>query len=374
MAHLVTVFMCGDVMTGRGIDQILPHPGVPAIYEPYMKSAKAYVKIAQEVSGRIPEPVDFSYVWGDAFREWERIQPDVRIINLETSVTKSNDYWPDKGINYRMHPENIACFSAARIDYCSLSNNHVLDWGYSGLAETIETLKKAGIKSAGAGKNLKEAETPAALEIKGKGRIIVFSAAVETSGIPPGWAASKDRPGVNLISLTDRAVQRIKKKIMEVRRARDIAIVSIHWGSNWGYDIPREHMEFAHELIDTAGVDVIHGHSSHHPKGIEVYKEKPIIYGCGDFLNDYEGIGGYEYFRGDLSLMYFAAINPVSARLAYFNMTPVQIKRFKVNRASKKDTLWLRDVLNRECKEFGTQVKLSKGNTFTLIWKTPAKK
>ena len=77
-------------------------------------------------------------------------------------------------------------------------------------------------------------------------------------------------------------------------------MASIHWGDNWGYDIPREQTTFAHKLIDEAGVDVIHGHSSHHPKGIEVYKDKPIIYGCGDFIDDYEGISGYENFRDDL--------------------------------------------------------------------------
>ena len=62
-------------------------------------------------------------------------------------------------------------------------------------------------------------------------------------------------------------------------------------------------------LIDNAAVDIIHGHSSHHIKGIEIYKGKPVIYGSGDFINDYEGIGGHEYFRGDLSLMYFVTFD-----------------------------------------------------------------
>ena len=74
-------------------------------------------------------------------------------------------------------------------------------------------------------------------------------------------------------------------------------VASVHWGSNWGYDIPREQTVFAHRLIDEAGVDIIHGHSSHHVRAIEVYKDRLILYGCGDFLNDYEGISGYEEFR-----------------------------------------------------------------------------
>ena len=140
--NAITIFLCGDVMTGRGIDQVLPHPSDPTIYESYMKNARGYVKIAEEVNGPIDYPVSFSYVWGDALKELDRVAPDVRIINLETSVTKSNDYWKGKGINYRMHPENISILTAAKIDVCSLANNHVLDWGYSGLLETLETLKR----------------------------------------------------------------------------------------------------------------------------------------------------------------------------------------------------------------------------------------
>ena len=107
----VTIFMCGDVMPGRGIDQILPHPGDPTIHESYMKSAKGYVEIAERMNGQIPRGAGYSYIWGDVFEELEHIQPDLRIINLETSITKSDDYWKNKGINYRMHPDNLrSCF------------------------------------------------------------------------------------------------------------------------------------------------------------------------------------------------------------------------------------------------------------------------
>jgi Putative enzyme of poly-gamma-glutamate biosynthesis (capsule formation) len=82
-----------------------------------------------------------------------------------------------------------------------------------------------------------------------------------------------------------------------VKQQGDIVVASIHWGGNWDYKVPREQREFAHKLIDEAGVDVIHGHSSHHIKGIEVYRGKLIMYGCSDLLNDYEGISGlYEDF------------------------------------------------------------------------------
>ena len=365
----VTIFMCGDVMTGRGIDQVLPHPGDPLIHEPYMKSARGYVEIAEKANGQIQKPVSFSYIWGDAIKELERVAPDVRIINLETSVTKSNDFWESKEIHYRMHPENIPTIKAAKIDYCSLANNHVLDWEYSGLTETLETLKKANIKSGGAGENLIEAEIPAVIEVEGKGRVIVFSYGAETSGIPFNWAALKDKAGVNLLKdLSDKTVRQIKKKIWKVKKEGDIVVASIHWGGNWGFHIPPEQIEFAHMLIDDAAVDIIHGHSSHHVKGIEVYKDKPIIYGCGDFINDYEGIGSYEDFRDDLTLMYFVSMDLSTGKLVHLQMTPMQIKQFKVNRASRADSLWLRDTLNREGKEFGTRVELNRDNILMLQW------
>jgi poly-gamma-glutamate capsule biosynthesis protein CapA/YwtB (metallophosphatase superfamily) len=367
--NLITVFVCGDVMTGRGIDQVLPHPGDPLIHEPYMQSARGYVELAEKANGLIQKPVDFAYIWGDALEELERVKPDVRMINLETSVTRSNDYWKGKGIHYRMNPQNIPCLTAAQIDYCSLANNHVLDWGYAGLAETLGTLKKAHIKSGGAGQDLQEAEAPAVIGVGGKGRVVVFSYGLPTSGIPVNWGASEDRAGVNLLEdLSDQAVRRIKQRVAAVKRQGDIVVVSIHWGSNWGYDIAPQQIEFAHKLIDDAGVAIIHGHSSHHVKGIEVYKDSLVLYGCGDFINDYEGISGYEGFRSDLALMYFVSTDPSSGKLIDVRMTPMQIKYLKANRASRADALWLGDTLNREGDRFGTRVEINRDDTLTLRW------
>ena len=95
----ITLFLCGDVMTGRGIDQVLPHPSDPQIHEPFVKDARDYVQIAERANGPIPRPVDFAYIWGDALEEWDRMQPDLRILNLETAITTSNEFWPGKGIN-----------------------------------------------------------------------------------------------------------------------------------------------------------------------------------------------------------------------------------------------------------------------------------
>ena len=364
---VITLFLCGDVMTGRGIDQVLPHPSDPMLYESYVKDARGYVRIAEKANGPISKPVSYSYIWGDALDELERVAPDVRIVNLETSVTTSDDYWRAKGINYRMHPKNVPCLTAAHIDLCVLANNHVLDWGYPGLIDTLETLQQAGLKTAGAGRDLTEAEAPAILEIGEKRRVIVFSFGSPTSGVLPSWAASEDRPGVNLLhDFSADSVRAIGEKVSEVNRQGDIVVLSIHWGGNWGYRIPAGEIEFAHSLIDNAGIDLIHGHSSHHVKGIEVYKGKPILYGCGDFLNDYEGIGGYEEFRGDLSLMYFVSMDPSNGRLAGLEMTPTQTRNFRVHRASSLDAQWLRNTLNREGAAFGTLLDVTEDDRLRI--------
>lgn len=364
---LITLFLCGDVMTGRGIDQVLPHPNDPRIYEPYVRNAVRYVELAETLNGPIPKPVAFPYIWGDALDVLDRVAPDVRIVNLETAVTSADDYWRGKGINYRMHPRNVPCLTAAKIDCCALANNHVLDWGYSGLAETLETLSTAKVMRAGAGRNREEAAAPAMLDVPGKGRVIVFSVGSVTSGIPADWAADDDRAGVNLLTtLSEEVVGDIATSVGRVKRSGDLVVVSIHWGSNWGYPIPNDHRQFAHRLIDEAGVDVVHGHSSHHPRGIEIYRTRPIVYGCGDFLNDYEGIGGYEEFRGDLSLMYFVSLDPATGNLARMVMTPLQVRRFRLNRASNPDAEWLRDVLSREGRALGTTVELTADNTLIL--------
>jgi poly-gamma-glutamate synthesis protein (capsule biosynthesis protein) len=250
-----------------------------------------------------------------------------------------------------------------------LSNNHVLDWGYAGLVETLTTLQTAGVQTAGAGRHLQEATVPAVLEVAGKGRVIVLACGLETSGIPPTWAATQNTPGVHLLpDLSDTTVHAIASAVHTVKRQGDIVVVSVHWGGNWGYDVPREHRHFAHQLLDQAGVDILHGHSSHHPKGIEVYRQKPIFYGCGDLLNDYEGISGYEAFRDDLALLYFVTMDSCTGTLRRLAITPMQIKRFRLQRVTPDDARWLRDMLQREGGTFGTGVALQADNTLTLRW------
>lgn len=353
-------------MVGRGIDQILPYPSDPRIHEPYVQDAREYIALAEAKNGAIPRHVSPNYIWGDALKHLAEFAPELRIINLETSITTSDDYW-NKGINYRLNPKNIACLIAAQIDCCALANNHVLDWGYRGLEETTETLRRVGVRFAGAGRNLSEAAAPAVMDVGVRRRVVFFSFASESSGVPLEWAATSSKPGVNLIDeSTPESIRHVKRMIEVVKREGDVVVAAVHWGPNWGYAVPETQRRFAHQLVE-AGVDLVHGHSSHHPKGIEVYRNRLILYGCGDFLNDYEGIEGYEWFRGDLGLMYFVYLEE-NGELLSVRMVATQIKRFRVNDASAGDRLWLGGVLDRECAKLGCRVEFS-GDLLVLRWR-----
>jgi poly-gamma-glutamate capsule biosynthesis protein CapA/YwtB (metallophosphatase superfamily) len=362
----VTLMLAGDVMTGRAIDQVLPHPSPPVLYEPEIRSALDYVRLAEAANGPIEQPVSFPYIWGDALAVLDRRRPDLRIVNLETAVTQSRRIVL-KGINFRMNPDNLPCLTAAGLDCCVLANNHVLDWRRQGLEETLAVLRDAGIPTAGAGRDAGEASAPAILSVPGKGRVLVYGFACPSSGVPADWAAGVDVSGVSYVEQPSAAsAQAIAERIGRNRRPGDLVIVSIHWGGNWGYDIPENDRAFAHRLIEAGAADIIHGHSSHHCKAIEVYRGKPIFYGCGDLINDYEGIGRYENYRSELALIYFVAMD--GGGLVSLDMVPFRIRNFRLNRTNDEEAEWLRDIMDRECAHFGGSVRLSDSGLLALSW------
>jgi poly-gamma-glutamate synthesis protein (capsule biosynthesis protein) len=254
------------------------------------------------------------------------------------------------------------------IDCCVLANNHVLDWGRVGLVDTLDTLEQTGIRTAGAGRDLEAARAPAVLETNTAGRVLVFAFGATDSGIPQDWAAEPAKPGVHLLpDFSESTVERIARLVLAVKRPDDVIVASVHWGGNWGFAIPRAHRRFAHALIERAGIDLIHGHSSHHPKAIEVYRDKVILYGCGDFLNDYEGIPHHAQFRHDLVLMYFATIDRSTGHLVRLGITPFQIRNFRLQHPPGSECTWLRETLDRECRRFHSHIVPS-GDAWVLDW------
>ena len=352
----IRLLLAGDVMTGRGIDQVLRHPGDPTLHEDYVRDARDYVRLAEAVNGPIAAPLTAAALWGDALAVMDRAAPDLRIVNLETAITRSGQPWPGKGIHYRMHPANIDCLLAAQLDACSLANNHVLDWRTEGLLETLQTLRDAGLKVAGAGAHREEAWAPARLPLPGRGDVLLFGWALPSSGVPADWAAGPGRAGVALLpDLSPATAQRLASDIARCRRPGDLVVGSIHWGGNWGLAVPQAHREFAHRLIDAGAVDVVHGHSSHHALPVEVYRGKLVLYGCGDLVNDYEGIDPHDALRSDVGCLYLVTLQCGSGRLDRLDVVPLRLKRFRLTTADAGAHHWLARVFTSAERALGQQ-------------------
>jgi len=365
----LTLWLAGDVMTGRGIDQVQAHPGNPVLLEHWVNDARDYVRLAERFSGPVPAPVAPDYIWGDALAEIERRRPDLRLVNLETAITAAGQAWPGKGVHYRMNPANIGCLTAARIDCCALANNHVLDWGYDGLAQTLDTLRQAAIHSAGAGLDAGSASAPAALPLAGGARLLVFSWATPDSGVPASWAATPQRAGVALLpDLKEESAQQIAALVAHHRQQGDLIMISLHWGGNWGVEVPQSHRRFARRLIELGAADLVHGHSSHHPRPVEVYRGKLILYGCGDLINDYEGISSQERYDPSAVCLYFAQLSRETGALQQLGIVPMQLRRLRLTRASAAARHALQSLFETGGRHFNTGVQAQADGSWLLRW------
>ncbi|KAL1967972.1 hypothetical protein VTN77DRAFT_2389 [Rasamsonia byssochlamydoides] len=339
----------GDVMLGRLIDQLFPqHVHNPEEASIIAAFRKRYARIREgEYTPASP--------WGTTlplFLQDQQTAGDdggLNLLNLETSVTTHAEAWPNKAFNYRVHPTNaVAVLRQARIDYVSLANNHTLDFGPEGLVETVWTLKKARIAFAGAGETTEEAISPAILALprgergtrEGGQREDPASRSSTTTTTSAGgynsgeegerqthaihiWSASdhpRDWASVPTFHLIDySASTRSRLKRLLTSRARPkpeaastkpaLKIFSVHWGPNYSWTPLSEIQSLAHFLIDECDVDIVHGHSSHHVQGVERPRPgKLIIYGCGDFVDDY---AVSERFRNDLGAVWRVRVREV---------------------------------------------------------------
>lgn len=121
---------------------------------------------------------------------------------------------------------------------------------------TLPSAPAPGLQTAGAGRDLAEAEVPAVVplppcDVASPGRLLVFAAGHASSGVPADWAAGRGRPGVLAADLSPAGVRHLAELVARHKRPGDLVLVSVHWGSNWGYGVEPEQREFARALIDT---------------------------------------------------------------------------------------------------------------------------
>jgi poly-gamma-glutamate synthesis protein (capsule biosynthesis protein) len=121
--------------------------------------------------------------------------------------------------------------------------------------------------------------------------------------------------------------------------------VSLHWGGNWVPETPAAQRRFAHRLVELGAADVVHGHSSHHPLPPEVHEGKLILHGCGDLINDYEGIAPHGALRSDVGCLYAVTISRADGSLRALQIVPFQLRRFRLDAADGAARQWLHDLL-----------------------------
>jgi len=202
---------------------------------------------------------------------------DFVFANLETPITARGRAVKNKAYTFRLAPENSEILKDIKLDVVSVANNHLLDFGVKGMNDTLRKLRELRIVYTGAGINKKASRIPARIHF-GTTQIY-FLAYCERP--PLSFYAKKKRPGTARIRLKD-----IKKDLKLYKKKDNIVLVSLHWGIEKMH-YPRRYQKRIARKIIKAGADGIIGHHPHWPQGIEIYKNKPIIYSLGNFINGY---------------------------------------------------------------------------------------
>ncbi len=285
-------------------------------------------------------------IWGDMLSLLR--SSDFNLINLEAALTKSEEE-VFKAFNFKSHPDHVKSLLEANITAVHLANNHVLDFAEKGLAETIETLDHVGIAHVGAGRTEEEAKKPYITTVKG-----IKLGVLGYTDNEPGWVARRDCPGTQYLEIGEDESWR--EEIEALRPQVDYLIVSLHWGPNMRERPTRRFRKFAHDLVD-AGVDLIHGHSSHVFQGIEVYNDKLILYDTGDFVDDY---AVDPYLRNDRTFFYQIEIDEEGFQK--LRCLPAHIENCQVNRADGNEGAKILKRLRQLSKELGTELHEEEGS------------
>ena len=302
------------------------------------------------LTNEVTSQYGYVYPWGNVLPLLQKTA--LNIVNLETTLTTSTNKTP-KVFNFKAEPDKVETLIVGNIHLVSLANNHSLDFGREGLKETIAVLNKAKIQHVGAGKNIQEAKKPVIITKNG-----ISIGIIGYTDNEPGWLATPQKSGTNYIEVGD--IETIRKDIASIRDKVDILIVSIHWGPNMRQRPTQEFQNFAHQMID-AGIDIIHGHSAHIFQGIEVYKNRLIMYDTGDFVDDY---AVDNELRNDQSFFYQVTLCKIQEKTIICNvhLTPLLISNMQVNLAIGKE----KDIILKRMQQLSLELGTNIGSEGTI--------
>lgn len=323
---MVTIALTGDVMLGRGVNEELRK----------MRPEEPWCDVLPLMLG------------GNGHRE-----VDLRIINLECALTTRLQPWTrtSKVFHFRADPSAVSVLQAARIDACSLANNHTLDYEEEGLLDTLRHLESAGIQHAGAGKDERDAARPAILRAGQEGTRVGL-VAVTDNELP--FAAGAHRPGTHYlpVSMETEVLRHVEEAVGMARAGgAEIVIFSNHWSPNMVMRPSRLFQEFAHAVIDR-GADLYYGHSAHLFQGVEIYRGKPILYDTGDFIDDY---AVDPVLRNDWSFLFVATLE--RGTFQRLEMHPVVLSYARVSRAAGSEREAIQERMECLSAELGTPLR-----------------
>jgi poly-gamma-glutamate synthesis protein (capsule biosynthesis protein) len=209
---------------------------------------------------------------------------DIFVVNLECPFTERGEKI-EKNFNFRARPQLVEALVKARVAGVSLANNHLMDYGPEGVADTRATLADAGVGFFGAGDNLGQAREPLILERNGvKVAFLGYLFLGEHSIEPPEVTATETTPGVAGYTQGEEGMARILvEDIQRARERADLVIPFFHWGRE-GYNIPQAYQVRLGRLAIRAGAAAVLGSHPHVIEGMELYQGKPILYSLGNFV------------------------------------------------------------------------------------------
>jgi poly-gamma-glutamate capsule biosynthesis protein CapA/YwtB (metallophosphatase superfamily) len=317
----VRVALAGDTMLGRGVAQRLAASPPESLFDPQL------VEIASEA--------------------------DLFVLNLECCISERGAPWrrPGKPFFFRAPPAAAEVLALLGVDCVALANNHALDFGEESLLDTFDHLAQAGIRWAGAGRNVEEARTSAVLRA-GQFRMGVVSLCDH----PRAYAAGLDRPGVAFADLERGVPDWVPAMVrgLEV----DAVLVTAHWGPNMAPS-PVPHVRRAARALVEAGASLVAGHSAHVFQGVQ----GPVLFDLGDFVDDY---AVDPVLRNDLGLLWIVTLDESGPRA--LEAVPLFLDYCHTRLARGDDAVWVERRFRDACGAMGTEVTAD-GGRLKIAWR-----
>ncbi len=311
-AGQVTIALAGDTMLGRGVGAQITRSGWRGLFGDRLRGLVA--------------------------------SADLAVLNLECCVSARGEPWASqfKAFHFRAPPQAVKALARLGVDAVTLANNHVLDYGYAALADTLALLHRAGIATAGAGMDAGQARAPARLRAGG-----TEIALLGIADHPADFAATADRPGIAYADLREGVPGWMLGQVASEAAGGRTVLVMPHWGPNMSTE-PAPYIRAAARALLHAGATLVAGTSAHVFHGMS----GPVLYDLGDFIDDYATDPD---LRNDLGLLFLVRL--AGGEVRRVEAVPLRLDYARTEVASGADRAWAMSRFTRACARLGTSAR-----------------